>query len=306
MKKFIKNLVFFFLFALIVGELIIRVTHAVTDLPQRIIDEYGIQKYYPNQSGYWVGGEHEWVINKLGWPGELPDNYNNLVTIIGDSFIENFMNPSACHQSVLLKKRLDNYNFIEAARSGVSFIEAMEVSKQFDSLNPKYNLIYVSGGDFYESVSSILPAVDITQLNVEKSKIIYGQMKSPGLKKILYNWKLLYYFYNKFPLNFSKSVAKSVKIEKEENKNEFKFQKEIQSLVNYTKLNYNIKNKILVFHPNSESEIIEICKNAGFKVIVLNSDNDQSWTFEHDKHWTCYGHSQVARQIQKFFNQIED
>jgi hypothetical protein len=59
MKKFIKNLVVFFLFALIVGEIIIRITHAVTDLPQRRIDEYGIQKYYTNQSGYWVGGEHK-------------------------------------------------------------------------------------------------------------------------------------------------------------------------------------------------------------------------------------------------------
>ena len=108
-------------------------THSVTDLPQRTIDEYGIQKYYANQSGYWKGGEHKWMFNELGWPGELPEDYDNLITVIGDSFIENFMNPNECHQSKLLKKGLNNHNFIEAARSGVSFIEAMEISKQFDS-----------------------------------------------------------------------------------------------------------------------------------------------------------------------------
>ena len=132
------------------------------------------------------------------------------------------------------------------------------------------------------------------------SKIVYGQMKSPGLKKVLYNWKLLYYFYNKFPLNFSRSAAEQKKTEKKLIENEFIYKKEIQSLVDYTKLNYNINNKILVFHPNSELEIIEICKNAGFKVVILNSDNDESWTFEHDSHWTCYGHNQVATQVSNF------
>ena len=297
MKKFIKNLILFFLFALLVGELIVRLTHAVTDLPKRKIDEYGIQKYYPNQSGYWLGGEHKWVVNELGWPGELPESYDNLITIIGDSYIENFMNSNECHQSVYLKKRLDNFNFIEAARSGVSFIEAMEISKQFNSLNPKYNLIYVNDSDFYESVSSIQPAADITQLNVEKGEIVFGKMKSPGLKKVLYNWKLLYYFYNKYPLNFSKSVDET---EKEITVDDFKFRKEIQSLIDYTELNYKITNKILVFHPNSDSEIIEMCKNSGFKVIILNSENDKSWTFEHDRHWTCYGHKQVAFQVSNF------
>ena len=297
MKKFIKNLILFFLFALLVGELIVRLTHAVTDLPKRKIDEYGIQKYYPNQSGYWLGGEHKWVVNELGWPGELPESYDNLITIIGDSYIENFMNSNECHQSVYLKKRLDNFNFVEAARSGVSFIEAMEISKQFDSLNPKYNLIYVNDSDFYESVSSIQPAADITQLNVEIGEIVFGKMKSPGLKKVLYNWKLLYYFYNKYPLNFSKSVDET---EKEITVDDFKYRKEIQSLIDYTELNYNISNKILVFHPNSDSEIIEMCKNSGFKVIILNSENDKSWTFEHDRHWTCYGHEQVAHQVSSF------
>jgi len=300
MKKFIKNTVAFFLFLIIFGEIIVRVTHSVTDLPKRIIDEHGIQKYYPNQTGYWKGGSHKWIVNKLGWPGQLPDKYDNLITVIGDSFIENFMNPNECHQSILLKKQLKNYNFIEAARSGVSFIEAMEITKQFDSLRPKLNLIYVGDSDFYESVSSILHSQDITQLNLEKNSVILGKMKSPGLKKILYNWKLLYYFYNRFPLNFLTGINNSVKHEIKNDKSGFKHQDDIERLLIFVKKHYDIHNKMLVFHPNSELKIIEICKKSGFQVLVLNSKNDKTWTFEHDSHWTCYGHNQVAKQVAYF------
>lgn len=301
MKNFLKNLFVFFFISIIIGELIIRITHTVADIPQRKIDEYGIQKYYPNQSGYWKGGKHKWMINKLGWPGNLPKDYNNLITVIGDSYIENFMNPNECHQSVLLKKKLDNYNFIEAGRSGVSFIEAMEISKQFDSLNPIYNLVYVNNNDFYESVSNIRTLADITQLNVETHEIIYGKMKSPGLKKILYNWKLLYYFYNNYPLNFSKSKNKIDIKKKKRDKIDFKYINEIKNLLEFVKQHYNLANKILVFHPKSKQEIINLCKQIGFNVIVLSvNEDDKSWSFEHDSHWTCYGHNQVANQVTTF------
>jgi hypothetical protein len=301
MRKFIKNLTLFFIIALIAGEIIVRMTHAVSDLPQRTIDEFGIQKYYPNQSGYWKGGEHKWVINELGWPGVLPRAYNNLITVIGDSYIENFMNPNDCHQAVLLKKQFPNYNFLEAGRSGVSLIEAMEISKQLDTLRPVYHLIYVNNNDFTESITNIQRLPDITQLNIKKGEIIYGKMKSPGIKKILYNWKLLYYFYNRFPLNLSTPLDK---LKKKEDKPEDKFinsnNNEIQRLMVYIKQHYNTDNKILVFHPGTENTIIEICENAGFKVIKLNSENDKTWSFEHDSHWTCYGHNQVAIQVSNY------
>lgn len=303
MKKFIINVLLFVVFGVIVGECVVRYTHAVIDLPQRTIDAYGIQKYYPNQSGYWKGGKHQWLVNSLGWPGELPASYENLIMVIGDSYIENFMNPNTCHQSVLLKKQLDAYNFMEAARSGVSFIEAMEITKQFDTLQPKLDLIYTSSHDFYESVTSILPSTDITQLNIEKNAIVYGKMNAPGLKKILYNWKLLYYFYNRYPKIFTKFWIKPSAEKKQvaqKKQTGFKFQKEIQSLIRYTKLNYNIENKVLIFHPDSEQVIIDMCVEAGFHVVSLNSDNDASWIFDHDRHWTCYGHAQVAKQVAAF------
>ena len=297
MIKFLKNILLFFLFAMVTGEVVVRLTHATSDIPQRIIDQYGIQKYYPNQEGYWTGGEHQWIINKFGWPGELPKSYDNLIMVIGDSFIENFMNPNKCHQSALLKLNMPDYNFMEAGRSGVSLIEAMEISKQIDSLKPTNTLIYVEDSDFIESISEIKPMSDITQLNLHKNTIEYGKMKAPILKKILYKWKLLYYFYNRFPLDKeSEKAEEPIKHDSPDQKN-LKYKIEIYKLINYISDNYTLKNKTLVFHPNSNKIIIEKCKSIGFNVIILDSSNDKSWTFDYDSHWTCYGHERVAQQI---------
>jgi len=298
MKKFFKNIILFLLLALIVGEVVVRLTHAVSDIPQRTIDEHGIQKYFPNQNGYWKGGKHSWVINELGWPGELPKSYDNLIMVIGDSYIENFMNPNECHQAVYLKENMPDYNFMEAARSGVSLIEAMEIIKQFDSLKPVQTLIYVNDGDFYESVSEIKPMNDITQLDVKNKTVNYGEMKAPFLKKVLYNWKLMYYFYNRFYSDIMANGSDNNKVPIKKEKNDhLEYSVEINELMDFIKSNYPTEKLTLVFHPNSNTKIINICESKDFKTIVLDSTNDNSWSFEFDTHWTCYGHKQAAEQV---------
>ncbi|EDP69719.1 hypothetical protein FBALC1_09317 [Flavobacteriales bacterium ALC-1] len=297
MKKFFQKIALFLLLTICVGEIAVRITHVNADIPQRIIDADGIQKYYPNQEGYWKGGDHKWIINSMGWPGELPKSYDNLISIIGDSYIENFMNPNECHQSSYLKKQMPNYNFFEAARSGVTLIESMEISKQIDSLKPILTVIHTGDGDIYESIKEIISLTDITQLNTNKEIIVQGKMKSPGLKKVLYSCKLLYYLYNRFPINLgneTKEDSKNIKVESSKfETNETK----VRILINYIKNNYNIDDKIFVFKPNSDKNIINIFKSLGLKTILLNPSNDKSWSFDYDPHWTCYGHERVANQI---------
>ncbi len=299
MKKFFKNIALLLLILMVVGEIVVRLTHAVSDIPQRTIDPHGIQKYFPNQQGYWKGGGHSWTINRMGWPGELPNSFENLIIVIGDSFIENFMNPNECHQSVFLKQNMSDYNFMEAARSGVSLIEAMEISKQLDSLKPVRTLIYVNDTDFYESIFEINPMSDITQLNLDKKTVQHGVMKAPFIKKVLYNWKLMYYFYNRFYTSFATNSGNNNENPEQNGDNDkyLKHKVEIERLISFMLAKYDIDDKILVFHPNSSQDIINKCKDSGFQVIVLDSDNDKSWTYEHDNHWTCYGHKKAAEQI---------
>ena len=255
MKKFIRNIIFFFILAVLVGEIVVRITHAMSDIPQRTIDENGIQKYKPNQTGYWKGGDHKWVINDLGWPGDLPSSYEDLVLVMGDSYIENFMNPNECHQSAYLKSFLPRFNYLETARSGVSLIEAMEISKQNDTLNPKHTLLYINNNDFLESISGIKPMRDITPVKADKKEM---KMESKDAE---------------LPIN------------------------EIKLLLSYITKNYDTNSKTLVFHPNSEMRIVQLCQEFGFNTIILDSSNDKDWTFSYDSHWTCYGHEKVAQQV---------
>lgn len=300
MKSFLKNITLFLVLAIAVGEIVVRFTHAVSDIPKRTIDQSGIQKYYPNQIGYWKDGNHKWTINTSGWAGELPESYDNLITIIGDSYIENFMNPNECHQSIFLKALMPDNNFFEAGRSGVSLIEAMEISKQIDSLHPKLSLIYVNDNDFLESIQNVKPLSDITQIDLKSKVIVYGKMKSPELKNLLYSWKLLYYFYIRFPLSSNgKDVEEPNKNDKIKVSKVSLFINDISCLLTYITKNYSISNKILVFHPNSSKEIIDSCIKNGFEVIVLDSSNDKTWTFDYDSHWTCYGHQKVAEQVHR-------
>jgi hypothetical protein len=297
MKRVNLFIAVLFLFSLIVGEIIVRVTHAVSDVPIRIIDAHGIQKFSPNQEGYWIGGEHKWTVNNYGWPGNLPNSFDNLVMVIGDSFIENFMNPNECHQSVFLKKNMPNYNFMEIGRSGVTLIEAMEISNQIDSLKTLSKLIYLTDSDFFESISDINEIADITQLSLKNNTVIPGKITSPGMKKVLYNWKLLHYCYNK--LSFKINSNKNPLEEYQEDKSELKSKKEIFNLIEYIASNYTIADKILVFNPSSSQIIKEKCKDAGFKIIELDSSKDEDWTFKYDHHWSCYGHEKAALQVSR-------
>lgn len=298
MTKFIKNITYFLLLGLIVGEIIVRTFTLTSDIPRRVIDDSGIQKYIPNQSGNWKGGGHKWQINNRGWPGELPDTYDNLVGIIGDSYIENFMNPNECHQSKYLKKMLPTLNFIEASRSGVSFIEAMEISKQLDTLDPKMQLIHVHDSDFYESIVQIKRLNDITQIDLDEKRIIYGKMKAPGLKLILYNWKFIYYLY----LRFSKNLGNEQEIKGTVLPSENKTRKEFKliyykKLLEYVNANYRINNKLLIFRPESDKEMVDLAKKIGFRTIHLSRSHGDNWSFDHDSHWTCYGHEKAALQV---------
>lgn len=298
MKKFLLNILLFCITGMVLGELVSRGMHLTSDIPRRTIDENHIQKYLPDQKGFWKGGEHSWSINKMGWPGGLPQNFDHLQLIIGDSFIENFMNPQDCHQSVFLKQMVPGLNFMEAGRSGISLIEAMEIARQLDTLNPEKVFFYVKEEDFLESIRDIKVLNDITQLSIKEQKVVPGEMKSPGLKRILYNWKFLYYLYNRFPImrsaNAENSKAEVIKRD---------FTDEISGLLGYITKNYNLENKVLVFMPGTPSAIIEAATDAGIKTITLSAEGDKSWSFDYDSHWTCYGHKQAAKQVADFLNQ---
>ncbi len=298
MRKFIFRLIFFVLFISVLGEISIRIFKLTSDIPERYIDESGIQRYKPNQSGYYKKSTSSWKVNKYGWVGISDISKDTIISVIGDSYIENMMNPISCNQGSLLGGLFENYSFFEAGRSGVTFIEAMEISKVLDTeVNPNYHLIYVGGNDFKESFSNIKKYSDRMQIDISNNTIIKAKLNSPMIKKILYSNKLLYYMYLRFPI----FVKKQNKGETKEKINT----KEINNIgsLNLKKLfrfcasNYRKDKIIFVFHENTSLEIIEIAKSFNFKTIHLNSNGTEWKLGSYDGHWSCYGHQEIAKQL---------
>ncbi|MDC1462615.1 hypothetical protein N8382_08905 [Polaribacter sp.] len=291
MKKFLVIIIAFTFIIVILGDIVIRVFKLVPDIPERYVDKHNIQKYKPGQSGYYTKAEKKWNVNEFGWLGVHNITKDSTITIIGDSFIENIMNPIECNQGNLLKKHIPDYSFFEAGRSGISFIETLEISRILDlEIKPKYQLIYLSPNDFTESISEISSYNDRYQLSIDNQKLNVPKLKSPFFKKILYNVKVLYFTYLKYPVFVEK-----------QNKGEtvVSFDKSLyDQLIKYCSENYDLSNLIFVMHPEMNDQIIELVQEYGFKIISLNSNNDKSWKVgPHDSHWSCYGHSQVASQI---------
>lgn len=215
--------------------------------------------------------------------------------MIGDSFIENFMNPDECHQMSYLREKVPAYNFTEAARSGVTLIEAFEISKQFYKKNPKLQIIYLDDSDLKQSLVDIGRVGDVTQLSLKENKIVFGVMRSPGLKKIIYNLKFPFYLYRRFSgsigNNQTQVVADTAKTQEKD------YTAEYSSLLKYIKSNYSTSNVLLVLKPHTKQSVVDLLDKYNFKTLHLSDKGDDNWSFEYDHHWTCYGHERAAGQV---------
>lgn len=303
MKKFLTQILVFCIICCLCGEVIIRAFKLVSDIPQRSIDaETGLQLYKPNQTGYYKQSDEAWNVNDYGWLGVANTDKKVQFSVIGDSYIENLMNPISCNQGYILQNYYDDYGFFEAGRSGVSFIEALEISKKLDKeIAAKYHLIYVNNNDFKESVVSKGRLTDIVQIDLEKSAILKAKLKSPVAKKILYSVKLGYYFYNRFPLFVAKQNIGETKEKRANSKRTFDYDT-YNKLFEYSANNYNTDNIILVFHPGVKKSYMTLANKHGFKFLALDSGDDDWALSAGDGHWSCFGHEKAATQIKYYID----
>lgn len=310
MKKFLIKCIVFLFFLVIGTEIYIRWNHLTIDIPRREIDEFGIQKYKPFQEGYWSNGTHKWQINKEGWAGELPKSFENMITLIGDSHIENFMNSVSCHLGFMLNKSNLEYNFLEAGRSGVTLIESFEIAKALTKqYAPKKHLIFAKNSDFNESIVEIKKMEDVTQVRLDDNEVINGKMKSPVLKLLLYNFKTLYYFRN----NIGRTENKpKVEIDKDDlKKSESKTHDLEKNINNYKKLlgfiseNYDTENIIVFLHPETEDIYLELLKEHNFNCVRFETKRNEIWGMSKNDlaHWSCDGFRQASIQIKNYLSQ---
>ena len=306
MKSFFKNTVLFIIYFFVIAEILIRVFHMSTDAPKTYKNERGNIKYYANQEGYWDGGSHKWYINSLGYPGKnLPASYDNLVKIVGDSYIQNFMNPDSCNQSEFLTKLRPEFNFMEVAMDGLNLLGYFEAVYETDSLPSKYTLMYVNTNDFLQSVQEIYKN-NSNQLSVTTGNITFPSYKGSKFKDLLYNFKFFYYLYRK---NLDLFQGDNVPLKK----NSVKLKKDnlsreniqmVSKLLLFLRENYETKNIVFILHPNTEDEIYKISLVHGFKVFRLKEPSDKNYQTKNHGHWNCYGNEEMAKQVSQFLENI--
>lgn len=303
MKNFILRLFIFSILALVSVEIYIRINHLTIDIPQRTINDKGIQAYKPNQTGYWFKGAHTWQINEEGWPGKLPQSMSHLITLIGDSHIENFMNPNDCNLGTILNNNELKYNFLEAGRSGATFIEYLEMSKYlYSKYNPELQFVFVKESDFSESLIHKGRKQDVTQVNLKKGKIIKGELKNPILKKFVYNIKTLYYFRSAINVDILRlpfrkdNQTKSIK--------EDSVREDAHKLLEFVASNYDTKNIVFFLHPETREGIVDIFGQFNLQHYKFNSEDSLKWRSSKNDvaHWSCFGFQQAAKQIMNFIN----
>jgi len=294
MKKYLLRIFIFLALGIVLGEAVVRVFDLSVDVPKSYIDEDQLIKYHPNQSGTSVQ-RCKWIINEYGNFGPAPQSLDSLVTLIGNSYIVNTMNPPECHQAHCLARENQDYNFYPMSRDGASFIEFMEMAKSLESLNPVKQMLYVHDEDFPYSIIELLDQATSVQYSLEKQEIRYVQASESNLKKLLYKFKFAYFIYrNYFVLAeldiFNNNeeiahVAPSLDYES------------LELLFDYVKENYKIDNILLVFFPGSDPELMDMTKNVGFETMLLDTDDYNSWLTSVNGHWSCYGHEEVAKQV---------
>lgn len=297
MKKFSLTIIKFIVIGCLIGEIITRLFNLNTDIPKMYVGNDSLIKLFPNQSGNYLKGSHKWIVNKYGNYGYEPDSLNNLITIIGDSYIENIMNPPECHQAYFLSNMSNKFNFYPCARSGASFIEFMEMTKTCERLKPIKQLLYVHDGDFIESIMEIVNHPPTVQISLKNNKIRYPKLHLSRINEIMFNSKFYYYLYRNY---FVDSNSQS-KDNRNLNLTNINYAK-IQLLLDYVKNNYRIDDIVLIFSPDTDLKLIELTKKNGFETFRLKSDNYKSWQLKDDSHWSCFGHEEAAKQVTKFIN----
>jgi len=97
----VKKILVLSVVTFVLTEILIRTLNLTNDIPNRKIDINGLQNYILDQKGIYK--DNNWVVNNDGFLGLNDKKFKNQILIIGDSMIENIMNPIECNHNQLVQ-----------------------------------------------------------------------------------------------------------------------------------------------------------------------------------------------------------
>lgn len=319
MKKLIFKTGLYFILILISMELLVRVLHLGKDSPARYIDEYGVEKWEPNQNGYSVTGNRrmnfaEYHINNSGYNSYRefnPTLDKTEIALVGDSFIQGFHQDYYDSVGKKIENQLDNVEVYEYGYAGYDFADQLHLVHQYKDAFDKIDYV-VLGMRFRDDLFR------------GEYKVIHDRMRlESAMYKNARKVKLLVYAQGigildsakKFPgkiIAFLKGKSEQKHTQKNETLAEIKakqmkYIKNFESLVE--KYGYDKSRYVLLMDTSKTPEIfMSYLKNNEYKYIDFGESLNNSKTpptLVYDQHWNNHGRNLIADCIVKGFKMFE-
>ncbi|WP_425628943.1 hypothetical protein [Cellulophaga lytica] len=306
MKKVILKVILYVIILLLSLELLVRIFHLHNERPERYLDEYGVEKWVPNQNGYSVTGNRkqnvgEYRINNFGF-NSVYDDYivskdSIEVAIIGDSFIEGFHQNYTNSISRKVEKKITDIKVLEFGYAGYNLSEEFNLIQSYEHLFKDIDKVFIymrytddlTVGEY--KVSSRLSLNTPLNRLLKKSKLIV-YAKDIGLFDPVKN-KIT------STINFVKRVKPNSKVEVNNDSIYLANFKKLVKTYNYNKE----KNVLLLDYSLCSKDFLEYLRSNDFKSINFNSDfkkDSRPKTLIYDQHWNNLGREIIANEIVEY------
>lgn len=135
MKRLFLKCGLYAVFILLALEIIVRLFHLNKDNPARFVDEFGVEKWVPNQEGYSVTGNRrqnfsKYRINSSGFNSYrefTPSEDKVELALVGDSFIEGFHQDYDNSIGKKIENRIPGLEVYEYGYAGYDFADQLHL-----------------------------------------------------------------------------------------------------------------------------------------------------------------------------------
>ncbi|WP_373518977.1 hypothetical protein [Pricia sp.] len=321
MKKFILKSALYVFLILLLLEGIVRVLHLYTEDPPRFIDDYGVEKRVPDNSGYAVTGNRnqnfsEFHINKAGFnshrefePGR--DKYE--VALIGDSFIEGFHQDYDSSTGKRVEEKVKGIEVYEYGYAGYDFANQLHLVNAYatdfeliDEIILYLNYENDLGRGIYEPNHARIKMLSSTLFRLRDNIKLLAYGSKIGivepLKKLAQGGDAFDDTEDAYKTNAMNGETDDEKREKDE-----KRIANFKSLIALYGLDKD-KTAILLDSRKTSKRFLDFLDENGIRYIDFAErfeKSEKSTNLIYDHHWNAHGRELISEEIAGYINKVE-
>lgn len=308
MKKLLLKSASYFGIIVLLLEVYVRVFHLYSDMPNRTIDGFDVEKNLPNQAGLFVTGNRKqlavnYKINASGFNSvyeKVSDSNDLKIALVGDSYIEGLHQDYTNSLGTMIERKLPKTEVYEYGCAAYDLANQLHFIRSNREVMDKMDLIilYVK----YEN--------DLKRSKYEPNYELINYLDSP-IGKLRQNIKLLSYIER---LGLINEFGRFVRGRPTRNKARQEIKNRLQDgsvdslyISNFEKLLQNLpldksKTKLLLNGQKTSRRFIRFCAANSIEIIDFGptfENSEKKTDYGYDKHWNSHGRELIAKSIAK-------